>query len=242
MSRKKEAYNFFIERGYSPEVSAGIVGNLIHESGLNTGIEGDKGLKGGSSYGLAQWREGRLNGLKEFAKGKNTSWTDFKTQLAFVDHELNTTEKGTLKRLMRTRSPEEASDVFMRGYERPSKKAIIDSGGSRAKNARELFGGTYKEISNTDNPITEGYTSQEAYSNYKPSDYLDFTGDSSHIRDVEVPYTEDKVLEAKKDILRDEISNMTETQQVVPTLPESIEESVRPTYEYLTNTNLFQLG
>ena len=51
------AYKFYLNKGYSPQASASIVGNLIHEGGLNTTAEGDKGYKGGSSRGIAQWRE-----------------------------------------------------------------------------------------------------------------------------------------------------------------------------------------
>lgn len=236
MDKQRQAYNFFIKKGYTPEVSAGIVGNLIHESGLNTGIEGDKGLKGGSSFGLAQWREGRLNNLHNFAKTRNSSWSDFNTQLEFVDYELNTTEKATLNRLMNTRTPEEASDVFMRGYERPSKDAIIKSGKLRAKNARNLFGGTFtptEEITSTGEVKT--------VPNFIPTINSSIKGDSSHLMAIDLPI-QDKVVEAKKDILNNEISKAQQTvtsPQNIPIQPEVVEDI--PTYQYLTQTNLFQL-
>jgi hypothetical protein len=55
----KEAMDFFISKGYTPEQAAGIVGNLQAESGANlrTDAVGDQGR----AYGIAQWHKPRQN-------------------------------------------------------------------------------------------------------------------------------------------------------------------------------------
>lgn len=237
MDREKEAYEFFIKKGYSPEVSAGIVGNLIHESGLSTKIEGDKGLRGGSSYGLAQWREGRLTGLQTFAKNRKSEWTDFNTQLEYVHHELNTSEKGTLNRLNKAKTPEEASDIFMRGYERPSNKAMADSGSKRAKHARNLIGGTFRQYSNYNTDDTQ--TNSKQIEKYDVDSTLNLKGDNSHLTNVDLPEYKEEVVQAKKDILENQIQKQDSTPQ--PQLEQIPQQVEQPTYNYLTNTNLFQL-
>lgn len=117
--RKQQAYNYFVEQGYSPEASAGIVGNLLHESGLDTTIEGDKGYKGGSSFGAAQWRGARLQNLK---KRYGDKWSDFNSQLEYVKHELETTHKKANEVLKNTRDVYQAGQAFSDLYEIPAVK------------------------------------------------------------------------------------------------------------------------
>ena len=117
--KTKQALSYFVSKGYTPEVASGIVGNLVHESRLNTGAEGDKGFKGGSSFGLAQWRGDRLTRLKK-AYGDN--WTDFNNQLEFVDWELNNTHKNAGEMLRRSKNVYDAGRVFSDYYEIPQKK------------------------------------------------------------------------------------------------------------------------
>jgi hypothetical protein len=80
----KAAYDFFVGRGYTPAQASGIVGNLIHESGLDPGAIGDAG----TSVGLAQFHNERAVALAQFAKASNRDPRDFQTQLEFIDKEL----------------------------------------------------------------------------------------------------------------------------------------------------------
>lgn len=116
---KEKAYQHFISLGYSPEASAGIVGNLLYESNLNTTAEGDKGYKGGSSFGIAQFRGERLNRLKSMY-GKD--WNNFDNQLQFVEWELNNTHKKAGNLLRNTTDVHYAGQVFSDYYEIPAKK------------------------------------------------------------------------------------------------------------------------
>lgn len=115
--KKKYAYNYLLNKGLTNIQAAAIVGNLQVESGFNTSAEGDKGYSGGSSRGIAQWREGRLSNLKNFA---GSQWTSLDKQLDFVLHELNTSEKGAFDKLKEAKTVEQATEAFTRGYERPN--------------------------------------------------------------------------------------------------------------------------
>lgn len=111
--------------------AAGIVGNLIHESaGLQTGIKGD----GGRAFGLAQWHPDRQVGLKALAKRKGTKITDFNTQLEYVWHELNNTEKKALNLLLRSNTVKGATAAFMQ-FERPGDPQFSN----RLKHAKSLL-------------------------------------------------------------------------------------------------------
>lgn len=143
--KQKIAYDYFISQGYSPEASAGIVGNLVYESGLNTSAEGDIGYSGGSSFGIAQFRGKRLQNLK---KRYGDNWTDFGNQLDFVRHELETTHQKAGNLLRNTRDVYEAGQVFSDLYEIPAKK--------------------YKENKDRQNKVNKVYSSL-VKSNYIPS-------------------------------------------------------------------------
>ncbi|RVI69331.1 hypothetical protein CN187_09005 [Sinorhizobium meliloti] len=116
------AYQRLIAKGWAPHQAAGIVGNLTAESGssLNTQARnpGD-GSDGSDSIGLAQWNGARAKALKAFAAARGTDWTDFDTQVDFIDHELRTSERAAGENLARSANAEEASAAFT-GYERPA--------------------------------------------------------------------------------------------------------------------------
>lgn len=147
MQAAHEATEFFTGKGYSPMAAAGIVGNLAHESGLDPRAVGDDGTSGG----LAQFHNERLAALRQFAKDKGTAPTDFRTQLEFVDHELHTTEGGTLAKLQAAKTPEEAAAAFI-DYERPRGWTPENPAGglgfeSRKALARAAFDGKPSDMS-----------------------------------------------------------------------------------------------
>lgn len=130
---KKKAMDFFISKGLSAHAAAGIVGNLMHESSLNTGAVGDKN----TSIGIAQWHLDRADKLKTFAKRRGTDWKDFDTQLEFLLHELNTDYSGVLSKLMSAKNSDQASDIFLEEFEKP--KHPNQSRQKRRDNARSLL-------------------------------------------------------------------------------------------------------
>lgn len=122
----------------TPAQSAGIVGNLMRESGLNPRVNegGAVGMpRGIGGYGLAQWTGSRQTDLVSFAGG-GAAAGNLQTQLRFIVHELLGPESRALASLRRTTTPEEAAVVFDRDYERSGIKALSE----RKANARQVFG------------------------------------------------------------------------------------------------------
>lgn len=155
--RSSAAMGYFQSRGYTKEQAAGIVGNLLAESKLNTGANnpGD-GSDGTDSIGIGQWNSGRARALKAFAAENHADWRDFNIQLAFVDHELNTSEKAAGDRIRAASDVQSATDGMIM-YERP---AGSDKGARNAHNysgrlsfAQQAAGGT---VTGTDNATYSG--------------------------------------------------------------------------------------
>lgn len=113
----KEAIQFFISKGWTPAQAAGIVGNLQAESGANlkTNAVGD----GGKAYGIAQWHPDRQANFSK-AFGKDIRDAGFKEQLAFVQWELENSEKNAANMLRQAKTPEDAAYLFDKYYERSS--------------------------------------------------------------------------------------------------------------------------
>lgn len=117
-NRKQEAYNFFISKGLQPHQAAGIVGNLIQESGLNPNAVGDDG----KAYGIAQWHPDRQNVLNTLSTRNKVDKSDFNQQLEFVWHELNTGHLGVLEKLKTTQNVSQATMLISNSYEIPNPK------------------------------------------------------------------------------------------------------------------------
>ena len=140
------ALDFYQQKGLPKHVAAGIVGNLIQESGnfrpdvITDDITGDNG----TSHGIAQWHTGkntdRWTPFLHWAEANNMNPKDLNTQLEYVYYEAQ--QRGDLQKTMQAKTPEEAANIFAKNYERP---AIVDK--HRANNAKRLAayqkGGTY---------------------------------------------------------------------------------------------------
>lgn len=78
----EKAYNFFIAKGLTPEISAAIVGNFVVESGGDPLIpDAENGI---GAYGIAQWLGGRKSGLESFAQQKGKSPDNLQVQLDYT--------------------------------------------------------------------------------------------------------------------------------------------------------------
>ena len=207
MDKAQQAYQYFLSQGYSPELASAIVGNLVHESNLNTSAEGDKGFKGGSSFGIAQWRGERLDRLKKYAGEK---WTDFNKQLEFVDWELNNTHKGAKNRLVNARDVHEAGEAFSDYYEIPQKKYKQDQ--RRQKNVEQI----YTKFSGQ--PLTVKEEEVNTIPIYQIDPQLEY---NNWISKFEEPVEQEQVLEDVQQLneisfLDDLLSNMPELTYVAP--------------------------
>ncbi|MBX6334335.1 C39 family peptidase [Candidatus Saccharibacteria bacterium] len=99
----EKAYNFFISKGLEPHQSAGIVGNLMQESGVNPSSNNPAAqppATPASTYfpgltynggGIAQWEGERWSGpdgLLAFAQQQGKPWNDLGLQLDFIWKEM----------------------------------------------------------------------------------------------------------------------------------------------------------
>ncbi len=135
-SNARKAYNFFVDNGYSPAQSAGIVGNLAQEStvALDSSIENSIG-----AFGIAQWLGPRRKALEKFASDRNIAPNDFDLQLDFILHELNTSEKRANKSLLSASTPSEAAASFVNKFERSGEKAGEKGFDRRLNFANSMF-------------------------------------------------------------------------------------------------------
>ena len=101
------------------EGAAGIMGNLWAESKLQAVNEAKPTVAGSrGGYGWAQWTGPRRRAAERFwAERKLEPATDT-AQLAFLIHELQTTEKNGLTAVMRPGTLEERTKAFERAFER----------------------------------------------------------------------------------------------------------------------------
>lgn len=82
----KEAFAFYLKKGWAPHQAAALVGRLQQESGprLNPTILGDDG----ASYGIGQWQGPRRKKLRQFAQATGKPMSDRQTQLEFLHWEV----------------------------------------------------------------------------------------------------------------------------------------------------------
>lgn len=125
----KSAFRYFRKKGLTKEQSAGVVGNLAWESGMNPYREQDGG---GPGRGLAQW-ETRWADLETFA-GTRSPY-NFRVQLNFVWYELTTYSYYGLDELRAAGDVETATRVFLEEYEKASAAHL----GERIDLAREVL-------------------------------------------------------------------------------------------------------
>ena len=91
---KQAVWKFFTSRGYTKEATAGIMGNLQQESGINpTTIQGNGR---GPAAGIAQWeninkKSARWKQMSDYAASKGKDWKDLQSQLEFIEMELGGT-------------------------------------------------------------------------------------------------------------------------------------------------------
>ncbi|WP_438803403.1 phage tail tip lysozyme [Nocardia brevicatena] len=114
----EKIYERLRQHGLTHEQAVGILGNLqVEAPGFDTGAWNGRE----SSYGLAQWRGGRLEGLYEFAAQHPlkdpSSW---EVQVDYIVHELHTSESNAYAHLQTAQTPTAAATAFDQFYERSS--------------------------------------------------------------------------------------------------------------------------
>lgn len=209
--REKQAYAFYLSKGWSPLQSAAIVGNLLHESGLNPSSEGDIGYKGGSSRGIAQFRGERLKRLKT-QYGDN--WSDFGNQLEFVNWELNNTHRSVGDALKKSNDIYDAGRIVSDKYEIPAVKFNAN------KDRQKKVFNTYNKLSGVATDYASYVPNSIGVSSSSPQKSIEIVESPNFIptnevvnTDLDAPsQTEDTVAEAKA---KEDIGRVTTEQQIL---------------------------
>ncbi|WP_158676500.1 phage tail tip lysozyme, partial [Tessaracoccus sp. OH4464_COT-324] len=116
-NNNKTAYDYLVGRGLTKEQSAGVVGNLIQESG--NPINPRAVQYGGPGRGIAQWSVGeRWATLQNYAAQQGRDPWALDLQLDFLWHELNTTESYAFRHLKAASTVRDATIAFSSKFER----------------------------------------------------------------------------------------------------------------------------
>ncbi len=125
---QQTAFNFFIRQGLAPGQSAGIVGNLIAESGVDPKLQEYNKPHGdlneplnGTGYGIAQWTfTSRQSKLVAYANEHDLDVSSLDAQLGYYWKELTTDYRGVFEELKSTQTSADASYVILAKFEVPA--------------------------------------------------------------------------------------------------------------------------
>lgn len=140
VTREEQAMQYFVSKGWSKQQAAGIVGNLIQESKLNTASKNPNS----TATGIAQWTKGSGR-YQNFQKryGLPVEQASYEQQLDFVQYELT---EGEYKRVGRDLAKETtasgAAVLVRKRYEIPGEAEARDD--LRISYAKRLETGDYK--------------------------------------------------------------------------------------------------
>ena len=109
-----EMQKYFQDRGMSPAEAAGLAARVMLESHGRTNAIGDHG----SAYGLLQWHPDRQANFRKWA-GHDIRLSTLDEQLAFIVHELKTTERAAGNALSGATGAKQAGELTSRLYVRP---------------------------------------------------------------------------------------------------------------------------
>jgi murein DD-endopeptidase MepM/ murein hydrolase activator NlpD len=115
-------HQWLMSQGLSANGAAGVVSNLLAESGLRTGAVGDQG----TSYGIAQWHLGRKDNLMRFARTAGLDPSSLDAQSQFLMKELRGKQYGSLMSTLSDPnvSAFDATSAFMKTFERPANTSV----------------------------------------------------------------------------------------------------------------------
>lgn len=141
-SKEEQIWDFWRNKGFTEQATAGIMGNLRQEAG--PGFPTDVTNPSSGAWGLAQWLGGRLTKLKSFAASQGKSHSDLIVQLEWVWTELNGADPTTASKLKKAGGLEKLkSSTDINWVVKTFEDAFERSGGSamavRKKYASEFY-------------------------------------------------------------------------------------------------------
>lgn len=115
--RVTHAFNRFRDAGLPDHVAAGLVGNLMQESGpgIDPAAVGDSG----AAFGAAQWNGPRKAAYMKYATSRGADPTDFDTQIDYLLAEGKGSERGAWDAIMQAGTPEDAARIASDRFWRP---------------------------------------------------------------------------------------------------------------------------
>jgi hypothetical protein len=132
------------QKGVSPKVAAGIIGNMAAESSFNPTITGDNG----NSFGLFQFnKKGEMPYLEKWAAANNRDVRDGFAQIDHVLDQKNGRFKSMFERMEKASGPKEVATIFSDEYERPA--AATANKARRTTVADEVHSGFLKQREST---------------------------------------------------------------------------------------------
>ena len=164
--RMKDAMMYLMKKGYTKNAAAGIVGNLLMESGLNTNLPGDSG----AAYGIAQWHANRRSPIERYFR-KSMRAMNLHEQLDAVDWEIKGNGAGGVgqgfaQALNSAGSAEAVSRMVMQKYERPADHV---TGGKNDRARASLALSALKTVGNdTGTPASKPPTASSSPAAAKP--------------------------------------------------------------------------
>lgn len=152
----RKTWGYFTSQGYSPAATAGIMGNMYQESGLDP----TRHQNGGPAAGIVQWEKFGVPGtrwakMQDFANANGYNWSDLDPQLQFVDQE--TQELGSFWKNTSFANADEfkaATDPMLatEGFEKAFERANPDKCNMpRRKEAAEAYYQLYEDSAYTGN-------------------------------------------------------------------------------------------
>lgn len=149
----EQAYNFFIDSGFTAAAAAGAVGNLMAEAGTDSSgqIDASSIESNGEGVGIVQWSYGRKDDFLQYCKDNGNPFPnkDLSLQLGFIIKELNGGEwrkyNGyghpeylmSYQEFIKQTDVEKATGAWMSCYERPNAKyAHLDR---RIQYAKDIY-------------------------------------------------------------------------------------------------------
>lgn len=154
--------------------AAALTGNIAQENAsFKTKAISDDGY---GSQGLVQWTDDRLDNLKKFAADNGGDPFDWRTQVDFIKHEMQTSERAALERMRNNpnATPEEMAVIVREAYERPNPAYANDT--NRMQQAREVYDGQSSPHNNTARAYDADITNRVADETYNPQT-IDFTNE-----------------------------------------------------------------
>ena len=170
--RAQYIMRYLIDKGgLTPVQAAGIVGNWIQESSLDTSVVNKIG-----ATGIGQWLDDRRNNLMNFAAKRGKDWRDLDTQLDFALWEMKDggqffNTNGVRDKFYSTNSASEAAVYFRKGYERPGEHEANDP--NRTSKAETALDEYYKSSSKTGKYDISKSTQEEKIITKNPNGTLD---------------------------------------------------------------------